>query len=284
MGYLHIDNLYKNTEIMLFRECFALEKIHGTSAHVAWKDGIIRFFSGGSNHDSFVSLFDAEGLRSKFLELGHDNVVVYGEAYGGKVQRMRETYGSSLRFIAFDVKVGDCWLTVPNAHDVAVRMDIDFVHYEKVSTDLESLNAQRDADSIQAIRNGIGPGKMREGVILRPLIEVTRNDGKRIIVKHKRDEFKETRTPREIDPEKLKILEKAEAIAEEWVTDERLRHVLDKLPQGIGLEGTGQVIKAMKEDVLREAQGEIVDSKDARKAIGRRTSLLFKKFIKSSIE
>lgn len=35
MGYLHIDNLYKNRDILLFRECWALEKVHGTSAHYA---------------------------------------------------------------------------------------------------------------------------------------------------------------------------------------------------------------------------------------------------------
>ena len=27
MGYLHIDNLYKNTTILNFKECYALEKI-----------------------------------------------------------------------------------------------------------------------------------------------------------------------------------------------------------------------------------------------------------------
>ena len=38
MGYRHIDNLYKDQRILLFRECFALEKIHGTSAHVSWTE------------------------------------------------------------------------------------------------------------------------------------------------------------------------------------------------------------------------------------------------------
>jgi hypothetical protein len=32
MAYLHIENLYKARDIMLFRECYAMEKIHGTSA------------------------------------------------------------------------------------------------------------------------------------------------------------------------------------------------------------------------------------------------------------
>ena len=39
MGYLHIDNLYKNQTVLAFRRCFALEKVHGTSAHIAWRDG-----------------------------------------------------------------------------------------------------------------------------------------------------------------------------------------------------------------------------------------------------
>jgi hypothetical protein len=30
MGYLHIDNLYKSQDILLFKRCYALEKIHGT--------------------------------------------------------------------------------------------------------------------------------------------------------------------------------------------------------------------------------------------------------------
>ena len=279
MGYLHIANLYKHTEILLFRECYALEKIHGTSAHVAWKDGKVHFFAGGSKHGTFLTLFDAAELEARFTALGHDSVFVYGEAYGGSIQRMSGAYGLDQRFVAFDVKIGTSWLAVPNAEDVATKLGLEFVHYEKVSTDLEAINAQRNADSVQAVRNGMGPGKMREGVVLRPLFEFTTNDGSRLIVKHKRDDFKETKTPREVDPEKLKILSEASAIADEWVTDERLRHVLDKLPQGLGIEGTGQVIKAMVEDVLREAEGEIVDSKVARKAISSRAVSLFKEHL-----
>jgi len=29
MGYAHIENLYKNQEILMFKRCFAMEKIHG---------------------------------------------------------------------------------------------------------------------------------------------------------------------------------------------------------------------------------------------------------------
>ena len=36
MGYLHIENLYKNQTVLMFKELYALEKLHGTSAHIRW--------------------------------------------------------------------------------------------------------------------------------------------------------------------------------------------------------------------------------------------------------
>ncbi len=58
MGYLHIDNLYKNQEILMFKECYALEKIHGTSAHITWNSPALTYSSGGEKHERFVALFE----------------------------------------------------------------------------------------------------------------------------------------------------------------------------------------------------------------------------------
>jgi len=279
MGYLKIPNLYKNIDILLFKECYALEKVHGSSAHIAWKDGMVRFFSGGTDHQEFLDIFNKDKLTDLFRQLGHDNVIIFGEAYGGKIQGMSKAYGPDPKFIAFDVKIDETWLNVPNAEDVTKKLGLRFVSYEKIPAELEHINYQRDLDSFEAIRNGIGPGKIREGVVLRPLAEFRDSRGNRVIAKHKRDEFRETRTPRKVDPGKLAVLSEAEDIANEWVTNERLRHVLDKLPKGLDIEDTGQVIKAMVQDVLIEGKGEFVDSKEARKAISRRASKLFKEFM-----
>lgn len=279
MGYLHIDNLYKNQTILIFKECYALEKIHGTSAHIKWnaKEQKAKFFSGGEGYDKFIGLFDIPFIESKLAELFvTSDAVIYGEAYGGKQQGMSDTYGKQLKFIGFEVQVNDMWLNVPNSEGVCKSLNIEFVDYEKVSTDLASLDAERDKHSIQAIRNGCGEGKLREGVILKPLVEFTTNNGDRVIAKHKRDEFKETKTPREVSPEAFKVLEDAKAVAEEWVTEMRLKHVLDKLPQGISTESTKLVIEAMIEDVYREAKGEIVESREVTKFIGSKTALMFK--------
>ena len=57
MGYLHIPNLYRAQDILLFKRCYAMEKIHGTSAHVQLKDGMLTYFSGGGKHAIFMELF-----------------------------------------------------------------------------------------------------------------------------------------------------------------------------------------------------------------------------------
>jgi hypothetical protein len=284
MGYLHIDNLYKDQRILMFRECYALEKIHGTSAHVSWRDGHVQFSSGGEKRERFVALFDEPKLVMAFAGLGHDVAIVYGEAYGGSQQGQKWRYGEKLRFVAFEVQVGDLWLAVPQAHDVVTKLGLEFVHYAKVPTDLPALDAERDAPSEQARRNGIEGDQPREGVVLRPFLELSDNGGGRIISKHKRDEERETATPRKVvDPTQLQVLTRAVEIADEWVTPTRLVHVLDKMGPGVGIERMRDVISAMVEDVMREGAGEIVDSREARVAIGKKTAEVFKARLKAAL-
>lgn len=284
MGYQHIDNLYKNQDILLFREAYAMEKIHGTSAHVAWHDGAVRLFSGGEKLALFTALFDMTVLASGFAALGHKSVIVFGEAYGGKQQGQSRRYGSMLRFVAFEVKIDNTWLAVPAAESVVKSLGLEFVHYRKVSTDLTMLDAERDAPSEQARRNGVADDQPREGIVLRPLIEVQKNNGERIIAKHKRDEERETKTPRGVvDPGLRVILAEADAIADEWVTPTRLEHVLDKLGTDMSIERTRDVIQAMIADVEREATGEIVASREARVAISKVTAKLFKARLRAQI-
>lgn len=283
MGYQKIPNLYKEQEILLFRECYALEKIHGTSANISWNFSSLRFFSGGENHDNFVALFNRDSLIEAFKSQGQEKVTVFGEAYGGKQQRQAWRYGPELRFVAFEVKIGDKWLSVPTAEYFARMLNIPFVHYVRIATDLKKIDAERDAPSEQAKRNGVEGDKPREGVVLRPLIEVTRNNGRRIVAKHKRDEERETRTPRKVDADKLEVLTKADEIAEEWVTPTRLEHVLDRIIGTKGVEQTRTVIDQMIEDILLEGAGEILPSREAKQAIGRKTAKMFKDYLRSQL-
>ena len=268
-----------------------MEKLHGTSSHVRWADGKVWYSPGGESHAKFAGVFDEVKLTEAFTALGHDTVIVYGEAYGGKQQAQSWRYGKELKFAAFDVQIGGIWLDIPAAHDVTTKLGLEFVHYERCSTDLAALDAQRDAPSTQAKRNGVEGEHPREGVVLRPIVELCYKTGERICAKHKRDEERETATPRKVvDPAQMEVLTKAASIAMEWVTETRLQHVLDALRRSperadepLDISNTRDVIVAMIADVVREGAGEFVDTKEARQAIGKRAADLFKAKIRSAL-
>lgn len=295
MGYRHITNLYRpeaGVILKLLRQVYALEKVHGTSAGIEYEmteagTDDIRFHPGGESHAKFVALFDREKLIAAFRAMGHKKVHVYGEAYGGKCMKMGETYGKELRFIGFEVEIGDTWLNVPNAHDVVEnKLGLEFVPYELVDCTLEALDRERDRPSVVAERRGMGTDKKREGIVIRPLVELWLANGERMMAKHKGADFQErgNQPAPDVDPAKLAVLEAATKIADEWVNDVRLDHVLDKLPEEARLDirSTPIIIKAMVEDVYREAKGEIVESKDAEQAIRKRASQMFKARIEAA--
>jgi len=287
MGFMHILNLYKDQTILLFKECYALEKIHGTSSNLTWDGEKLTFFSGGASYNSFMALFNPEALTELFkARFCQDKATLYGEAYGGKEQGMSKTYGDKLKFIAFALEVNELFVDTPIAESVAIEFGQEFVFYEKIPATVEALDAARDKPSVQAVRNGCGGNTdrfgfcppIREGVVYLPLVELRDNRGNRVTGKHKRIEFQERMNqPAVVDADKQKVLEDANAIAEEWVVAVRLEHVLDKLGNPKEMSMTGKVMLAMVEDVMREAEGEIVDTKEVRRAIGAKASAMYKR-------
>ena len=289
MGYMKIPNLYACDDILLFKWCYALEKIHGTSAHIAWRDNKLSFFSGGEPHERFVSIFDQDFLTEHFTSKFPDtNVVVYGEAYGGKQQGMSATYGKDLKFIAFDVMINDVFLNVVNAYDVVYYMNLEFVHYTETLCEIDELVDERNKPSVQAIRNGIAEPKMREGIVLRPPVEMQTSNGKRVIAKFKNEEFAEHSKPRKVKDTTVDYSE-ANAVADDWVNPMRLTHVIDQLVSSrdnkeYSIEDTGKILQLMVDDIKAESVGEVDVTKDVERAIKTKTAKLFKSHLESSLE
>lgn len=292
MGYKKIVNLDIRNPIFLFKNVYATEKINGTSTHLSftfendkwtWKA-----FSGGIKHEEFILMlncrYNIDGeVIPKLTEMmkGRDvkNITIYGEGYGGKCQGMNNVYGP-LNFIAFEVLKNESWLEVPYAAEFTKALGLPFVHYEFGPATIEWLNEQRDKPSEQAKRNGMGDDKQGEGIVVRPPMELYDKNGGRIMAKHKKELFRETKTKRELTEDDVKELENAEEIAEEWVVEERLNHVLSSLVSKghttFSMSDTGKVIKAMVEDVSVEAAGKIVWSQQASQAISKKTAQMFK--------
>jgi len=291
MGYMSIDNLYKDQRVLLFKEVWATEKIHGTSAWITYKGEEtpqkLQYHSGGAKFESFTSLFDEQKLLNKMIEIfGNKTVKIHGEHYGGKIQKMRTTYGEKNAFVVFDIRVGDSWLSFDKVQQLGKTLELDVVDGIIVPATVEALDIERDKPSVQAKKNSIDEDKIREGIVIRPLVEMCDNSGKRIIAKHKGESFMETKTPRDVSPEKLKMLEDAELIADEWVTPMRLTHVLDKLELSMTTDITKMrdVIAGMIADVEKESTDEAIINQDAKKYIGKKTAQLFKEHLNSMIK
>jgi hypothetical protein len=264
----------------MFKECYVSEKIHGTSAHISWdveNTKKVQLFSGGSCHQTFCNLFDVEGLTQMAHSIDVPKWTIYGEAYGGKCQKMSATYGMGLKFVAFEARVNDMWLDTHKANKFAKRFNLDFVWYAKSSTDIDELNKYRDQPSKQAEKCGMGIDKKSEGIVIRPLMEFTKNDGGRIMAKHKALEFCETKTPRVITDEELKVLVQAKEIAEEWVTENRLSNILSHIEKELEIQDIPVLIDLMIKDVVREGEGELVKSRALVKAISREVALMVKR-------
>ena len=284
MGYMHIQNLYADQSVLLTGpEVYVLEKIHGTSAHVAWRaaPAQLHLHHGGGSAAVFGALFDAEALRSFFkTHYPRNDVTIYGEFYGGSILRMSNTYGTAGKFIAFDVQVSDVWVDVPGMAFVAAEAGIEVVDWKRVPATLDALDAERDAPSVQAARNGIGTDKKREGIVIRPFVEQVNRFGARIMAKHKGPDFSETATPRPVvDMSKVQEITDAAAIAEEWVVPNRLDHVLQRFPgETLTTRDTKRVIDAMIEDVRREGIG-FEWSTAVGAAVAKRTAFLFVRWV-----
>ena len=269
--------------------------VHNTSAHISWKlteDGTyeLKFFPGGESYDNFVAIFNQEDLKEKLTLGGYNCITVYGEAYGGRCQGMKATYGDKLRFVAFEVLMGEhSYLPVPTAHKICTDLGLDFVHYERGPCTLEWLDTQRDAPSVQAVKNGMGEGKLREGIVIRPVVELRKNSGERIIAKHKGEAFSEFNSaPRPVESNSAK--EKAEADALHWVTPMRLQHVLDTVAGTLGIDvysieitHTRDIITAMIEDVERESKNELEMTKELKKAVGNQAAKVFKQYLQNRL-
>lgn len=292
MGYMHINNLYKDNRIFLFKECFALEKIHGTSAHISIyhdidsEDGIkVAFFSGGSDLSDFIKLFDIKNLKKFFKEIDKNDITIFGESYGGKIQKMSDVYGKNKKFVAFDVNIGNSWLNVDSAKEVVDRVGLDFVAYSKINVDIDSLTRERDLPSRQAKKNGIVEDKISEGIIIRPLVE-TFMRGQRVITKYKHPKFSERFSKKDSTITQNNITNvrrESKDITKEWVTSVRMQHVIDRVRSELQRDpiekDVRNIIDAMMEDIIREGENEIIITDLTKKMINNKTAGLFFKYV-----
>ena len=167
------------------------EKIDGTNIRIEWDGKNLNF--GGRTHKTECpphvnkALSDMCNRMEYRATFGADNVTLFGEAYGGKVQRQKGglTYSPVTKFILFDIFIeGDGWVDRGMVENMARAMGADCVPIVFKGTLREAIDFVKSAPD-----STIGTVKM-EGLVLRPAVEQTAANGDRVITKIKVNDFR----------------------------------------------------------------------------------------------
>jgi hypothetical protein len=171
------------------------EKIDGTNIRVIWNGKNVRFKGKTDNAqipsiliESLQDTFTIEKMKKCFPDA--ENVCLYGEGYGNKIQKGGNYLPDKVSFILFDVKLfvvpSIWWLTRESNEDIAKKLDIDIVPIIGIWT-LEQ--------AIEYVKNGfkstIAHNKdyIAEGLVMKPEIDLFNRHGERIITKIKHKDF-----------------------------------------------------------------------------------------------
>jgi len=177
-------------EILKDVEWIGTEKVDGTNVRIKWNGDKVKF--GGKTDDAQMSLhlldklnelFGGESNEQLFEQIFDcEDVCLYGEGYGAKVQKGGGNYGE-INFVLFDVKIAGFWLRREDIEDIAKKLDIKVVPIV-FRGNLEELSniVEKGFDSKW--------GNFRaEGLVAKPKIELWARNGERIITKLKYKDF-----------------------------------------------------------------------------------------------
>ena len=191
-----IEGQYRNEAVRFLRNCdwTWTEKIDGTNIGVVW-DGHSVSFQGRTEraqipadlvnrlNELFGGSINEELFEQKFGEMP---VILYGEGFGAKIQKVGAQYKSDgVDFALFDVYLptADMWLTRESVEDIAKAFGVEVVPVIFTGTIDDAVNYVK---LHPFSRFGTAP---MEGLVGRPEVEMRDRRGRRVIVKVKVNDF-----------------------------------------------------------------------------------------------
>lgn len=167
------------------------EKIDGTNIRINWDGHRVSF--GGRTDRAQIPVDLMNWLTSHFCDdateelfeqkFGENDVTLYGEGYGKKIQGVGSLYRNDVSFILFDVMINDNYQPRSSVEDIASAFGIDVVPIIMTGTIQDAVDFIKTSPM-----STIGSAPM-EGVVGRPMVELKDRCGKRIIVKVKVKDF-----------------------------------------------------------------------------------------------
>ena len=188
-----IEGAFRNETVEFLKDVTwqFTEKIDGTNIRILW-DGHSFIFGGRTERASIPShlvnrlndIFNNDIMEEMFEQMfGEKEVILFGEGYGSKIQKVGSLYREDVDFILFDIMVNGMYLSRLNVESIANSLGIDIVPIVlegSISDAVEFVKTHPNST--------IGQAPM-EGVVGRPKVEVRDRQGNRLIVKIKYRDF-----------------------------------------------------------------------------------------------
>ena len=187
-----LEGVYSTEELELLKDIpwVWTEKVDGTNIRVMW-DGHAVTFGGRTGKAQIPAhlvnrlndLFGGTNKEEIFEQhFGETPVILFGEGFGEKIQKGGGLYGA-VDFILFDVFCGGMWLKRDAVEQIAEAFCIRCVPIVNVGTLQEAVEFIR-----QHPKSSLRDAEL-EGVVCRPVCELSDRRGNRIIVKVKCRDF-----------------------------------------------------------------------------------------------
>ncbi len=188
--YTHIHNLRHYPDLFGSDELVVItEKLHGTNSRVGivdgqWMAGSHHVQRGEGDEVYWSPRRHAEMLVSA-LAKHHRQVILFGEILGADVQSLDYGYQGYAGYRAFDLMVDGRYLDYNTFYDLCALYSVKMVP-------VLSYGHRFDFDLVKTLAQGhtvLSGDHLREGVVVKPLVE--RTDGKvgRVVLKYVSDDF-----------------------------------------------------------------------------------------------
>jgi len=289
--YPEIESIDQVKALRLFNRVIATEKVDGTNVRIGWVEGHLRF--GGrtielTSADPLYGFYPwAQAQEDRWtaffegLHLEGTDAVLFGEWYGPGVMKGGR-YGAEKQFRAFDLMIDGFLLDHAVFTTICESAGIPMmpVVYDG-PYDESALLALRTSPSVVAAENGQN-NVIWEGIVVRPPIMFKTKADRWILAKFKDETFEE-RTSLRKTPFDPAVVEAAEAFAKEWVTPQRLDHVLQHAREqgvmGDSMRDMGPILRLMHQDVRRESHVSDELWKSVNKQVSLETKGLFQTYL-----
>jgi len=170
-------------------------EVHGKTDKANMRPDEVELLKSLGDKDKLIKAFSCERPAPEYGEgktdivLPESECIIFGETYGKKMQAAGGRYCKDrLKFICFDIKIGDTWLRREAVEDICGKLGIDVVPYLGEMTLQEAIEKVK-AGFASAVSED--PTLEAEGIVLRAPLGLLDRMGRRIITKVKTKDFRE---------------------------------------------------------------------------------------------